>query len=45
LSGPGAAGVRGDAEEVDATGGVLHDEQHREPVQRTVVSVRGPGQD
>jgi hypothetical protein len=32
LSDPGTGGVRGDAEEVDAAGGVLHDEQHIEPV-------------
>lgn len=34
LSDPGAGGVRGDAEEVDAAGGVLHDEQHLEPLQQ-----------
>jgi hypothetical protein len=34
LSDPGTGGVGGDAEEVDAAGGVLHDEQHRQPVQQ-----------
>jgi len=34
LSDPGTGGVRGDAEEVDAAGGVLHDEQHLEPLQQ-----------
>jgi hypothetical protein len=34
LGDPGSGGVRRDAEEVDAAGGVLHNEQHIEPVQQ-----------
>jgi hypothetical protein len=34
LSDPGVGGVRGDAEEVDAAGGVLHHEQHGQPLQQ-----------
>ncbi|MFL6146247.1 MAG: hypothetical protein ACJ72I_01795 [Pseudonocardiaceae bacterium] len=36
LGNPGAARGRGDSEEVDATGRVLHYEQHVEPLKRSV---------
>lgn len=40
---PGTGGVRGDAEEVDAAGGVLHHEQHIEPVQQQGVDAEEVG--
>jgi hypothetical protein len=43
LSDPGTGGVGGDAQEVDATGGVLHNEQHIEPVQQHCVDAEEVG--
>ena len=34
LSDPGTGGVRGDAQEVDAAGGVLHHEQDVQPLEQ-----------
>jgi len=40
---PGSAGVRRDAEEGDAAGGVLHNEQHAEPVEHERVNAEEVG--
>jgi hypothetical protein len=43
LSDPGSGGVCGDAEEVDAAGGVLHDEQDVKPVQQQGIDAEKVG--
>jgi len=43
LGAPGSAGVRRDAEEGDAPGGVLHDQQHGQPVEQERVNAEEVG--